>query len=389
MPIPTHCSRPTCRYFINPPPHWRVRFGSYETVAHGTVNRYRCIACGKTFGDQTESLHYYAKRRLPLRAVDTTLNGGASMREVATRYRVSPTAIRNAVLRLGRQSMIGQIQLLDTLSPTRSVAFDGLRSFITSQDYPCDITTVVDRDGEMILTMSHSITRRGGTPTKRQRRRCEAKYAVWRPKKRATREAISLVCREILDYTRYTAGRPITIDTDEHPIYTSILTRNPCYRHLKRSGRLRHIRTPGSAVRTTTNRLFPVNYVDRLLRHREKEHTRETIAFGRNATIQMHRAWIFGWNHNCVRPWREKQKSSMSHAGYARVPQGRICDLNQRFYTRRFRVTGEAVPESIRRVFLGKVDTPPVRWKSGQSQSTIRIPQYALRDLLGSVSTIL
>ncbi|MFP4152695.1 MAG: hypothetical protein ACLFSV_07590, partial [Alkalispirochaeta sp.] len=132
MPIPTHCPNPACSHFIDPPPHWRVRFGTYETFAHGTIQRYRCIACGKTFGDQTESLHYYAKRRLPLRAVNTTLNGGSSMREVANRYLVSPMTIQNAVLRLGRQSMLGQIQLLDTLPPQESTAFDGLQSFVTS-----------------------------------------------------------------------------------------------------------------------------------------------------------------------------------------------------------------------------------------------------------------
>jgi hypothetical protein len=374
---------------VDPPPHWRVHFGSYDTIAHGTIKRYRCTACGKTFGDQTESVHYYAKRRLPLRAIDKTLNGGTSMREVATRYCVSPMTIQNAVLRIGRQSMIGQIKLLDILSPKTSVTFDGLRSFITSQDYPCDITTVVRPKGEMILSMTHSITRRGGTLTKRQRRRCRRKYATWRPTKHATHNAISLICREILDYTRFTPDAPITIDTDEHPIYRSILKQNPCYRHLKSCKRFIHRRTPGSAARTTTNPLFPVNYVDRLLRHREKEHTRETIAFGRNATIQMHRAWIFGWNHNCVRPWREKESDAMSHAEHAGIPTAAIRDLNQRFFTRRFRVVDEPVPESIRVPFLGKTETPPVRWKKGQKGTSVRVPNYAIRDLLGSVSTFL
>ncbi len=387
MPIPTHCSNPACRHFHHPPPRWRVRFGSYDTVAHGTVPRYRCIACGKTFSDQTESMHYYAKRRLPLKAISTTLTGGASMREAATRYHVSPAAIRNAVLRLGRQAMIGHIHLLDTMPPLRNVVFDGLRSFVTSQDYPCDITTVVSRTGEMILTMTHTITRRGGTMTSRQRRRRRRKYAVWSPTKGAVGSAISLLCREILDYVRYTCTAPIVIDTDEHPVYRSVLRSNDCYRHLRTAGQLTHIRTAGSAPRTMENRLFPVNYVDRLLRHREKEHTRETIAFGRHGTIQMHRAWVFGWNHNCVRPWREKRAEMGSHASAAGISSELIRGLNERFYTRRYRVTRQAIPESIREVFLAQVATPPVRWKKGQKGTTVRVPGYAARDLLAAVST--
>jgi hypothetical protein len=133
--------------------------------------------------------------------------------------------------------------------------------------------------------------------------------------------------------------------------------------------------------------LFPVNYVDRLLRHREKEHTRETIAFGRHGTIQMHRAWVFGWNHNCVRPWREKQADEMTHAECAGVPSEPIRRLTESFYTRRYRVTGEAIPESIREVFLARIATPPVRWKVGQKGTTVRVPGYAVRDLLAAVST--
>jgi transposase-like protein len=387
MPIPTHCSNPNCRHFENPPARWRVRFGSYETLAHGTVQRYRCTACGKTFGDQTESMHYYAKRRLPLKSVSTTLTGGSSMREVATRYRISPVTVQNAVLRLGRQAMISHLHLLDTMPPHCNVAFDGLRSFVTSQDYPCDITTVVSKAGEMILTMTHSITRRGGTMTAKQARRCRKKYAVWSPPTGAVKRAISLVCREILDYARYTFSDPITINTDEHPVYRSVLKNNRCFRHLRKAKKMKHFRTPGNAPRTVNNRLFPVNYVDRLLRHREKEHTRETIAFGRHGTVQMHRAWIFGWNHNCVRPWREKKVTSGSHAECAGVSPQQIQRLSASFYNRRQRVTHQAVPDSIREAFLAQIATPPVRWKKGQKGTTVRVPQYAVRDLLAAIST--
>ena len=384
MPIPTHCPNPSCPHFHTQPTRWKVHFGFYDTAAHGRIRRYRCRSCGATFSDQTESMHYFAKRRLPLKAISTTLTGGSSMREIAKRYHVTPAAIQNAVLRLGRQAMISHIHVLDELPPQENVVFDGLRSSLTSQDYPCDITTVLSRSGETVLTMTHAVMRRGGTQTKKQKERTERKYAAWKPPKGETARAISLTCREILDYTRYTTDTPIIIDTDEHPTYRSRMENDPCYHHLRQTKRLYHIQTPGSDPRTTENRLFPVNYVDRLLRHRAKEHTRETIAFGRNGTMQMHRAWIFAWNHNCIRPWRERQKDETSHAEQTGVSAGRIRQLTSSYYTRRRRVTCQGVPESIRKVFQGEVTTPPVRWQVGQTGTSIRVPAYALRDLLGS-----
>ena len=387
MPIPLHCPNPACPHFEHPPARWKVRFGSYATLAHGTVNRYRCSACGRTFSDQTESMHYFAKRRLPLFAIARSLNAGAPMRDTAARYHTSPAAIRNAVLRLGRQAMIAQIHLLDALPPQHAVAFDGLRSFVTSQDYPCDITTVVTATGEMILTMIHSITKRGGTTTQEQQKRCKKKYDVWVPKRRATKDAILLLCHEMLDYLRHTPTTPITIDTDEHPLYRAILTHQPCYRHLKLIKRLRHIRTSGRAPRTITNRLFPVNYVDRLIRHREKEHMRETIAFGRHTTVQMHRTWLFAWNHNTERPWREKQPKEGTHALNTGIGAEAIKRVRAEFYTRRKRVTDQGVPDSIRKVFLSEAATPPVRWRKGQKGTTVRVPFYAADDLLAAIST--
>jgi hypothetical protein len=351
------------------------------------VRRYRCRACGRTMGDQTESLHYYAKRRLPLRAVWATLAGGACLREVAYRYRCSPMAVQNAVLRLGRQAMAAQSQMLTHLNPRSQVCFDGLRSFVTAQDYPCDLTTVVDRAGETVLSIHHTITARGGKMTRAQEKRNLVKMAVWRPEKGGMTRDISHVIDEIWDYLRPTVDQPALIDTDEHPIYRSLLNTDPRLRHFAACGLVRHRRTPGSAPRTRYNPLFPVNYVDRLLRHRVKEHMRETIAFGRHASLQMHRAWLFAWEHNAHRPWRVRVPDAGCHAQHgtpelspAVEPEG-IDGARRQFFTRRIRLRGCAVPPSIRLVWLAELETPPVRWRKGQAGTTVYVPAYAERDL--------
>ncbi|MFO8041684.1 MAG: helix-turn-helix domain-containing protein, partial [Alkalispirochaeta sp.] len=105
MPIPTHCPNPNCRSHTDPHPGWFRPFGSYPTQAHGQVPRFRCRTCGTTCSTQTESMHYAAKRHLPLKAIVDSLLEGASQREISRRYGVSPMTIHNAIIRLGRQAI--------------------------------------------------------------------------------------------------------------------------------------------------------------------------------------------------------------------------------------------------------------------------------------------
>ena len=381
MPIPHFCPNPQCPNHDYPRGHWRVRFGSYPTIAHGTVRRYRCRRCGKTMGDQTESVHYFAKRRLPLRAVVDSLMGGSCQRVIARRYGFSTMAVHNAILRLGRQAMAAQVILLDHLPPRSVVVFDGLRSCVTSQDYPCDITTVVEPVGEMILSMTHAVMHRGGRMTKLQRTRMTEKRRTWAPRNGCVSRSISLIGREIGDYLRPPIPKPARINTDKNPLYHQIISTSPLFCHYRKAKLLQHRRISSEAPRTMANPLFPVNYVDRLIRHRVKEHTRESIAIGRHSVMQMHRAWIFAWDHNARREHRVKAPFAGVHADFTGVALQTIGEATRSFFTRRLRPRGCLIPESIRQVWLGLLDTPPVRWKKGQSGTTVRIPRFARRDL--------
>jgi hypothetical protein len=57
--------------------------------------------------------------------------------------------------------------------------------------------------------------------------------------------------------------------------------------------------------------------------------------------------------------------------------------LSAKFYTRRFRLTGVEIPDSIRKVWTGVIPTPPHLWKQGQTGTDVRIPGFAFRDLAG------
>lgn len=379
MPVPRFCPQPDCPNHHNPSRAWRVRFGTYSSLAHGTVQRYRCTSCGHTFSDQTESLHFFAKRRLPLVAIWNCLLGGSCLREIARRYHTSRPAVQNAILRLGRQAMAAQILLLDRLPPLPVAVFDGLRSFLCSQDYPCELLTSVSSAGELILQICHFISRRSGKATEAQKLRMRQRYQLWSPPKGALKHAISSLLGHLWPHLCLATGTASLLHSDEQPFYHHFIQHDPAATHLQHSQLLAHLRTDSTAPRTLANPLFPVNYIDRLLRHRLKEHTRESIAFGRNATLQMHRAWIFALDHNLTRPHRTRHPHDGSHALFAGAPKKLLSELSQGFFTRRIRLYAVAVPTPIAEAWLATLPTPPVR--RNQKGTSVRVPDYARRDL--------
>jgi len=378
-----HCSNQACPNYSTPRTGWYVHIGSYHTIAHGEVSRVRCKACGRTISAQTYSIHYFAKRRLPLVDVFRRLRGGSSQRDIARTLHVSRTAIRSAVYRLGRQAMAAQVTLVGPWLAEGSVVFDGLQSSLTSKDFPCHITTAVAATGEVVLDMTHTVLRRGGVLRPAQEHRRKEKEAVWRPRRGSLTKDISLLVHEIPRFHRMpNPDAVLVIDTDEHPVYQAVIAQDRALRFWKTHGLFEHRRTPGSAPRTTGNRLFPVNYLDRLMRHRLKEHTRQTIAFGRHAVDQMHRAWIMMYDHNVVQPWRVKDgDGSACHAAVAGIDPGEIARIRKIFFRDRIDMRGVCLTGAMRKVWEGQLDGPPVRWKVGQVRAAQpRIPRFALRE---------
>ena len=384
MPLPSHCPNPDCPAHVHPDRRWRRPFGAYKTVAHGTVRRFRCRYCRVTCSTQTESMHFAAKRRLPLRAIVDALLEGASQREIARRCHTTPMAIHNAIIRLGRQAIAAQTVLLSHLTPRPRLVFDGLRSFVTSQDYPCDLTTLVDADGETILTVTHGVFRRGGRMTRLQRKRVQAKQGLWRIPHGTMSRSISTVWNELWSYLDLTPPLSAVVDTDQHRGYRRIVERSSVYRHLRLGNLAEHRTTPSTAARTWRNPLFPVNYVDRMIRHRLREHTRETIAFGRHSAMQLYRMWIFAWDLNTRREWRVKHPDDGRHAEQGALDEtgARAIDrINRRFFERRIDVHGCRIPRSLSEAWRAKAVTPPIRWKTGQKGTTVRVTRYTERDL--------
>jgi hypothetical protein len=300
------------------------------------------------------------------------------MRDIGREIGCSRSAVAHAIVRLGRQAISCHCALVAGLQFSGSFVFDGLVSAVVSRDYPSQITTLVEPATEMILAMTHCVTERGGRRTAAQRRRITRKRLVWRPRVRALRDAIALLVKEIPGFASF---HRIVLDIDMNPLYTRVIFADLAMRWFASHRLLVLRRTPGSAPRTVANRLFAVNYVDRMIRHRVKEHTRESIALGKNSTMQMYRMWIFAWDHNVRQPHRVVSPDQRSRALRAGASERLVTRLTRHFATRRVSLRSTVVPESMRQVWLGQLDTPPVRWKSGQRASGPTVPGYVKLDL--------
>jgi len=249
---------------------------------------------------------------------------------------------------------------------------------VTSRDFPSQITVLGDAKLELILTMTHCVTERGGTRTAAQRRRIERKRSIWRPTPGALTASITLLVNEL---TRFAGVRPLLIDTDEHPIYSKVIGADRALGWYREAKLLGVRRTPSTAPRTTGNPLFLMNYIDRLIRHRMKEHTRESTAFGRNSTFQMHRMWIFAWDHNTRQPIRVQGPEDRSRVELAGAPAVTLARLRREFFSRRHSLRGLLVPDSMREVWMADLSTPPVRWRKKQKASGPIVTAFAKRDL--------
>lgn len=380
-----HCPNPNCPHYLKPVPGWWAPHGSYITIAHGRVRRVRCRACRATVSRQTFDIHYFAKRRLDLREIFVRQRGGSSLRDIGRELNVSRNAVQSASFRLGRQAMAGHTLLIKDWANSRHCAYDGLQSFVVSQDTPCHISHAVDSESNVVLAMTHTVLRRGGTMREDQKERRTQREKVWRPRSSALKEDISLLVSEIprlMAISGDPAQRAV-INTDRLPVYRTVMESDVGMRWMLDHKLIEHHCTDSRKPRTYRNPLFPVNYIDMLVRHRLKEHTRETIAFGRHAVHQMHRMWIMVYDHNVRQPHRVKrQNDGRTHATVAQFNGQTVEQVQREFLSERLDLRGAQMPVSIERVWRGELESPPVRWKSGQTQARpAPIPGYALRDL--------
>jgi len=117
----------------------------------------------------------------------------------------------------------------------------------------------------------------------------------------------------------------------------------------------RHRTTPGSAPRTTTNALFPVNLLDLLIRHGSANHKRETIAFSKRRQSAIERLAVLQVWRNFIKPFSERRRDSLTPAERLGLCERRLTAaevLRQRLLPSLVRL-----PERLERYYRREVPT--------------------------------
>jgi transposase-like protein len=295
---PQFCPNPDCRFHHPQPDPWLFhKYGTYPRQKPPySVQRYRCRHCGRCFADQTYKATYWLKCPEHLVEVQKHAVSGAANRQIARILRCSPTTVDNHLARLGRHCILVHRHFMQNVSPFGDIVLDGLLTFERSQYHPFEILTAIDRPTSFVIHFAEAERRRSGRMTayqKKKRAKLEALYGKANP--RAVRDAVT----EVLGVALAGASKA-QLWSDEHTTYP-IAIKDLFWCQID------HRTISSKMRRTIRNPLFEVNLLDMLLRHCQKAHTRETIAFCRRRQDAMYRMAIMLVWRNYIKLRRERR----------------------------------------------------------------------------------
>jgi transposase-like protein len=371
---PPFCPNPDCPYHTKAlaKENWYHHHGTYHTRVVGTVQRFRCTLCGKSFSSRTFSIDYYTKRTLTYSTLMRLLASSMSTRALARFFSATTETIQNRIDRLARNILAYHESALPTIPLAEDMVADGFVSFTHSQYFPENITILVGKRSQFIYFFNHVTVPRSGRRTAQQKRIEKQLY------KRAVFEPYGLTrrFRELLQRLAPLLARKettqTTLYTDEKKEYLRALEQEPATLLPRLLELLIHIQIPSTQARTTTNPLFSVNYMDREFRKDLANHRRETTCFSRNVSASMMRFTVYSFYHNYCKPYRIDNYPAAQplHAQVAGVAE-QVVRQRVRVFSERAFLTLEQVRGSFRQMWKKELRTPLKEKKE-------YIPAYAL-----------
>lgn len=333
MDIP-HCPNPSCGNFDAPRTgKWYQRYGYHHTKAFGTVQRFQCTTCKKTFSTQTFHIDYYAKKVIDYETLIEHLVTASGNLDLYRKLGVSADSVENRIERLSRVVLAIHSALLGVLPLREDLAADGLESFSLSQYYPNQVNIIAGSESEFIYELGLAVLRRKGRMTAEQREKRAALEAKGRADPKGIEKSMFHLAEDITHrLVRKGVVRKV-LYTDEHPAYPRAFRRIPAF-----PLHILHITVPSTAPRTIANPLFPVNYIDRQIRKDISDHVRETVQFARCPAALMARMAIYRFYHNCRIPRRvraSRLKGYETHAERAGVSATLLQSIIDRHWMRR------------------------------------------------------
>jgi len=361
MLAPPFCPYKACKNHTHPTdPEWFRPYGFHRTKAFGIVPRFRCLACERTFSSQSFSIDYYAKRLIDYRDLGDRHGGSMSLRGMARSLKASCGTVQNRLERLDRQILALHASLRAQASPDEAVCVDGFVSFDVSQFFPNEITIAIAADSQFVLDLSHATRRRSGSMTEKQKEKAKELYAEIPIEHGGVQRSF----RDILDSLERErpprVSQPLSLVTDEKKEYEWELHKHPLFIGQDAEHRVAHVQIHSKMARTTSNPLFPSNYIDREIRKDQANHHRETLCFTRNVAKGMARLSLYLFLHNYAKKFRIKAPVTADevHAEKAGIPRllirrGLRTALRKRVFLSRI-----SLPPTLERIWTQDFMTP-------------------------------
>jgi transposase-like protein len=268
---PPFCPRRECPEHRRSSPGFRFRLhASYRVQGGRTVQRYRCMTCGKTFSKNAFSVKYWLKRPELLLPVAAGLQGGSAHRQIARTLGCAPSTVTRLAARIGRHCMLLLERALQSIDPplTEAIVLDHFETFEFTQDFPFGVATAVGSASWFVYAIDPAPHRRTGRRSPAQQKRLDRRPAR---QHHGGYEASSLrMIRRLLSLNG-DAGT-LKLIADDHPAYRAAVARLDVARD---------------------QALFPADLLHALCRHSLAAHKRQTIAFGRRLNALMERFFVF------------------------------------------------------------------------------------------------
>ena len=361
--LPPHCPWSACgSHHLEHPGGFRYhRHGFFLRSSDGRpVPRFRCLACRRTFSQQSFAFSYYLKRAALAEPIAAGLLAGSAHRQLGRSLACAPSTVTRLSARLGRHALLFSAHALDHLPALNEpVVYDDFETFVHCQDLPVGLGTAVGHGSWYVYDIEQAPHRRGGrlSPTQRQRQK-ERLDRAGRPIPGGYQKAFSRTLRLLL--SRIARGARLRMITDGKPDYSRVLNRSSLRWQVEHHVFPNPPRGPKGSPRSREARrrdavMFPVDLFHGLLRHSLAHHRRETIAFGRRLNALMERGFLTMVWRNFVKARSERRPepdTPAMHLGLTTVPWTWRQVLARRRFVRR-----EKAPREWLRIYRRELVT--------------------------------
>ena len=361
---PAFCPNPQCSLHFphaEAAKHYFKRNGTHHTRVVGSVQRYKCTLCGKTFSDRTFDIDYWTRKTLNYRHIHRATSEGESVSAIARSLSCSWESVQNRIARLERNC----IAMHDALNRSRALredlTADGLESFDVSKYFPSHVSILTGKDSQYIYSLAHMNFIRKGSMTPAQKKRKNELKTRWKTTKGALSKSFAKAMQVIPEQWDRKSMPKLVLATDLHPVYPGALRSLPALAESLEEGSFVHQRYSSKLPRDALNPLFASNYVDRLIRKDVACYARESSCDNRNSSSEMYRAMTYMTWHNYEKRFRIRPKhdaDDCKHAEKSGVKGELITRARARLYHDRAFLSHLLLQEWEEDIWLRRSKTP-------------------------------